>query len=150
MGIWSRGRCVRGLVLAGGPLPPFFDFLPLLLGLDNGPGHTLLYRMAYINGGGMGDLLHLLHGLGAAVGTGGAGGIVGGGRGASEIVMGYLGGGAGPALFPLDKLFFQLGRHDALGLPWDCPASLLFPFAFDLIGLIPFFYSRYDDSLLKK
>ena len=104
--------------------------------------------MAYLNDASVGGLLHLLHGLGAAVRTGRAGGVGGGGD-VGDIV-GYLGGGASPAPLLLDQLFFQLGRHDALGLLSSRPAVFLFAFSLNLIGLIPFFNLGHDIRLLKK
>ena len=141
--LWSvrdRSRRVRGLALGVRLVLPLLNFLALLLDLGHRHGNTPPCNMAYLNGASVGGLLHLLHGLGAAVRAGRAGGI--GSAGDVGDIVGYLGGGASPVPLTLDQLFFQLGRHDTLGLPLSRPATL--------IGLIPFFNLGHDIRLLKK
>ena len=144
----ARGRGVRGLALSVRLAPPLFDLPALLLHLGHSHGRSTFGGPAHIDGGGLGGLLHLLHGPGAAVGAGGAGGHAAGAGDASDIVMGYFSGGADPAPFPLGKLLFQLGRHDAAGAGLGGLTALFL--AFDLIGLVPFLYFWYGVSLLKK
>ena len=142
----GRGLYVRGLALGVRLAPPLIDLPALPLGLGCGQGRAPLGKPARVNGGGLGGLLHLLHGPGAAVGTGGADG--GGAGAAGEIVARYLGGGTAPALFPLGQLLFQLGRHDAAGGGLGRFAALLFAFYF--LGLVSFLYFGYGVPLLKK
>ena len=141
----TGGRCVRGLALGVRLIPPFFDLPAFLLHLGHGHGRPTLGGAARIDGGGLGGLLHLLYGPGAAVGAGGAG--VGGDGCAGEIAAGYLGGGMAPALVPLGQLLFQLGRHNAACAGLSGPAALLFAFYF--LGLVPFLYFGYGVPLLK-
>ena len=141
----TGGRCVRRLALGVRLAPPLFDFPALLLHLGHSQGRAPLGKSDRVSGGGLGGLLHLLHGPGAIVGTGGAGGAAAGDAG--EIIVGYFGDGTIPTLFPLGQLLFQLGRHNAACAGLSGPAALLFAFYF--LGLVPFLYFGYGVPLLK-